>query len=80
MFRDKAGDKKNTTEILTWILKNQHRNEKTKIYGIWKTTIDDDKFIGNYAKMMKISLVTHYSVHMVPLRQVGLYTQKYNPL
>ncbi len=57
LFRNKVGDKENAAEILTWILKNQHRDENTKIYGIWKTNIDDDKFDQNWREFIGCDLI-----------------------
>lgn len=57
LFRNKAGDKENAAEILTWILKNQHRDENTKIYGIWKTNIDDDKLDQNWREFIGCDLI-----------------------
>ena len=68
LFRNKAGDKENAAEILTWILKNQHRDENTKIYGIWKTNIDDDKFDQNWREFIGCDLIIirqKYS-HLLP--------------
>jgi len=57
LFRNKPGDKEQAAVILTWILKNQHRDENTKIYGIWKTTIDDDKFDQNWREFIGCDLI-----------------------
>jgi hypothetical protein len=57
LFRNKPGDKENAAEILTWVLKNQYRDEKTKIYGIWKTTIEDDKFDQNWREFIGCDLI-----------------------
>jgi len=68
LFRNKAGDKENAVEILTWILKNQHRDENTRIYGIWKTNIDDDKFDQNWREFIGCDLIIirkKYS-HLLP--------------
>lgn len=68
LFRNKAGDKENAAEILTWILKNQYRDENTKIYGIWKTNIDDDKFDQNWREFIGCDLIIirqKYS-HLLP--------------
>lgn len=68
LFRNKVGDKENAAEILTWILKNQHRDENTKIYGIWKTNIDDDKFDQNWREFIGCDLIIirqKYS-HLLP--------------
>lgn len=68
LFRNKAGDKENAAEILVWILKNQHRDENTKIYGIWKTNIDDDKFDQNWREFIGCDLIIireKYS-HLLP--------------
>ncbi|WP_428662297.1 hypothetical protein [Runella sp.] len=68
LFRNKAGDKENAAEILTWILKNQYRDENTKIYGIWKTNINDDKFDQNWREFIGCDLIIirqKYS-HLLP--------------
>ncbi|MFN8347948.1 MAG: hypothetical protein U0X91_23285 [Spirosomataceae bacterium] len=68
LFRNQAGDKENAAEILTWILKNQHRDENTKIYGIWKTNIDDDKLDQNWREFIGCDLIIireKYS-HLLP--------------
>lgn len=57
LFRNKPGDKEQAAVILTWILKNQYRDENTKIYGIWKTTIDDDKFDQNWREFIGCDLI-----------------------
>ncbi|WP_460973223.1 hypothetical protein [Spirosoma migulaei] len=57
LFRNKPGDKENAAEILTWILKNQHRDENTKIYGIWKTTVEGDKFDQNWREFIGCDLI-----------------------
>ncbi|GAB3996608.1 hypothetical protein GCM10028807_39610 [Spirosoma daeguense] len=57
LFRNKPGDKENAAEILTWILKNQYRDENTKIYGIWKTSIEDDKFDQNWREFIGCDLI-----------------------
>ena len=68
LFRNKSGDKEQAAVILTWILKNQYRDENTKIYGIWKTTIDDDKFDQNWREFIGCDLIIirqKYS-HLLP--------------
>ncbi|CAN5452081.1 hypothetical protein BH09BAC4_BH09BAC4_26900 [soil metagenome] len=68
LFRNKPGDKENAVEILTWILKNQYRDENTKIYGIWKTTVEGDKFDQNWREFIGCDLIIirqKYS-HLLP--------------
>ncbi|WP_019987522.1 hypothetical protein [Rudanella lutea] len=57
LFRNQRGDKENAAEILRWILKNQHRDENTRIYGIWKTSIDDDKLDQNWREFIGCDLI-----------------------
>jgi len=57
LFRNLSGDKEKAAEILTWILKNQYRDENTKIYGIWKTSIEDDKFDQNWREFIGCDLI-----------------------
>lgn len=68
LFRNKAGDKEQAAEVLTWILKNQYRDENTKIYGIWKTSIDDDKLDQNWREFIGCDLIItrHKYRHLLP--------------
>ncbi|WP_080056307.1 hypothetical protein [Spirosoma aerolatum] len=68
LFRNKPGDKENATEILKWILQNQYRDENTKIYGIWKTSIDGDNLDQNWREFIGCDLIIirkKYS-HLLP--------------
>lgn len=57
LFRNKPGDKANAAEILTWILKNQYRDENTKLYGTWKTSIDGDNLDQNWREFIGCDLI-----------------------
>lgn len=57
LFRNATGDKENAVVILRWILKNQHQDENTKIYGIWKTSINNDKFDQNWREFIGCDLI-----------------------
>lgn len=57
LFRNKPGDKANAAEILTWILKNQYRDENTKLYGTWKTAIDGDNLDQNWREFIGCDLI-----------------------
>ncbi|RRB02864.1 hypothetical protein [Larkinella rosea] len=57
LFRNKTGDKEKAADILSWILKNQHQDPNTKIYGIWKTSIDADKFDQNWREFIGSDLI-----------------------
>lgn len=57
LFRNATGDKENAVVILQWILKNQHQDESTKIYGIWKTSINNDKFDQNWREFIGCDLI-----------------------
>lgn len=57
LFRNAAGDKEKAIIILQWILKNQYQDENTKIYGIWKTSIVNDKFDQNWREFIGCDLI-----------------------
>ncbi len=57
LFRNTAGDKEKAVVILRWILKNQYQDENTKIYGIWKTSIKNDKFDQNWREFIGCDLI-----------------------
>lgn len=57
LFRNATGDKENAAIILQWILKNQYQDENTKIYGIWKTSIVNDKFDQNWREFIGCDLI-----------------------
>ena len=57
LFRNAVGDKENAVIVLQWILKNQHQDENTKIYGIWKTAITNDKFDQNWREFIGCDLI-----------------------
>ncbi len=57
LFRNAAGDKEKAVIILQWILKNQYQDENTKIYGIWKTAIVNDKFDQNWREFIGCDLI-----------------------
>lgn len=57
LFRNATGDKEKAVVILRWILKNQYQDENTKIYGIWKTSINNDKFDQNWREFIGCDLI-----------------------
>ncbi|GGD40225.1 hypothetical protein GCM10011514_00400 [Emticicia aquatilis] len=57
LFRNAAEDKEKAIVILRWILKNQYQDENTKIYGIWKTSINNDKFDQNWREFIGCDLI-----------------------
>lgn len=57
LFRNASGDKEKSIIILQWILKNQYQDENTKIYGIWKTSIVNDKFDQNWREFIGCDLI-----------------------
>jgi hypothetical protein len=57
LFRNAAGDKEKAVIVLQWILKNQYQDENTKIYGIWKTAIVNDKFDQNWREFIGCDLI-----------------------
>ncbi len=57
LFRNKPGDKERAAEILAWILKNQYRDENTKLYGTWRTSIDGDNLDQNWREFIGCDLI-----------------------
>ncbi len=57
LFRNAAGDKDKAVVVLRWILKNQYQDQNTKIYGIWKTSINNDKFDQNWREFIGCDLI-----------------------
>ncbi|WP_338868204.1 hypothetical protein WBJ53_16905 [Spirosoma sp. SC4-14] len=74
MFRNKPGDKEKTTEILIWILKNQHQDPNAKIYGIWKTSIAEDKVDQNRREFIDcdLSVICKIISYLLPQSIIGL--------
>ena len=60
LFRNDPGDRTNAIEILKWILKHQHLDEKAKIYGAWKTSVLDDKLDQNWREFIGCDLIIIY--------------------
>lgn len=73
LFRNAAGDKENAVIILEWILKNQYQDENTKIYGIWKTNIANDKFDQNWREFIGCDLIIIRSKfkHLLPQKIIA---------
>ncbi|MEQ8681327.1 MAG: hypothetical protein RID25_16310 [Cyclobacteriaceae bacterium] len=63
LFRDDEGDRENAIEILKWILKHQHLDEKAKIYGAWKTSVQNDKLDQNWREFVGCDLIIIYHNH-----------------
>ena len=57
LFRNSPGDKEKAVIILQWILKNQYQDPKTYSYGIWKTSILNDKFDQNWREFIGCDLI-----------------------
>jgi hypothetical protein len=68
LFRNKPGDKENAIEILKWILKNQHTNEKSEYYGMWKTNVANDRLDKNWREFIGCDLIIIYQEykHLLP--------------
>ena len=60
LFRNKPGDKENAIEILKWILKNQHTNEKSEYFGMWKTNVSNDRLDKNWREFIGCDLILIY--------------------
>ncbi|MFD0878225.1 hypothetical protein ACFQ1A_28920, partial [Massilia pinisoli] len=57
LFRNAAGDKEKAITILKWVLKNQYQDENDKWYGIWKTSVDNDRFDQNWREFIGCDLI-----------------------
>lgn len=68
LFRNKAGDKEKAAFVLRWILQNQHRDPNTKIYGIWRTSVANDKFDQNWREFIgcELIIIRHHFKALLP--------------
>ncbi len=68
LFRNNPGDRENAIEILKWILKNQHTDEKSKNYGMWKTNVQNDRLDQNWREFIGCDLIIIYQEykHILP--------------
>ncbi len=60
LFRNKPDDKENASKILKWILKNQHTDEKSENFGMWKTSPADDRLDKNWREFIGCDLILIY--------------------
>jgi hypothetical protein len=60
LFRNNPGDKENAIEILIWILKNQHTDEKSENFGMWKTNVTNDRLDKNWREFIGCDLILIY--------------------
>jgi hypothetical protein len=68
LFRNAAGDKDKAVAILQWILKNQYQDENSRLYGIWKTSVANDRFDQNWREFIGCDLIIirHKFSHLLP--------------
>lgn len=68
LFRNTPGDKEKAGAILQWILKNQYQDENSKLYGIWKTSVENDRFDQNWREFIGCDLIIirHKFRHLLP--------------
>ncbi len=68
LFRNASGDKEKAIAILEWILKNQYQDENSKLYGIWKTSVENDRFDQNWREFIGCDLIIirHKFKHLLP--------------
>ena len=57
LFRNAAGDKEKAAIILQWILRNQYQDESSNLYGIWKTSVQNDRFDQNWREFIGCDLI-----------------------
>lgn len=68
LFRNATGDKERAITILHWILKNQYQDENDKLYGVWKTSVENDRFDQNWREFIGCDLIIirHKFRHLLP--------------
>jgi hypothetical protein len=68
LFRNTVGDKEKAVAILQWILKNQYQDENSRLYGIWKTSVANDRFDQNWREFIGCDLIIirHKFGHLLP--------------
>ena len=60
LFRDESEDRNHAVRILEWILKHQHLDENTEIYGAWKTNVKNDRLDHNWREFVGCDLIIIY--------------------
>ncbi len=68
MFRNKTNDTENALAIIRWILRYQHVDETSKNYGIWRTSVADDRLDQNWREFIGCDLIIiyHYYKDRIP--------------
>jgi hypothetical protein len=68
LFRNSPGDKENAVTVLKWILKYQYKDENLPNYGIWRTSVSDDKLDQNWREFIGCDLIIiyHYYRNILP--------------
>ncbi len=57
LFRNAPGDIEQAKVILKWILQNQYQDETSELYGIWKTSVLNDRFDKNWREFIGCDLI-----------------------
>ena len=57
LFRNYAGDVENATKILEWLLPLQNTNPSESSYGIWKTSLENDRDDENWREFIGCELI-----------------------
>jgi len=60
LFRNSQDDFENALNVLRWILKYQHQDEKSRNYGIWRTSVVDDRLDQNWREFIGCDLIIIY--------------------
>jgi hypothetical protein len=60
LFRNDPGDKENAIAILKWVLKNQHTDENSANFGMWKTNTLNDRLDQNWREFVGCDLIIIY--------------------
>lgn len=68
LFRNKQGDKENAIEILKWILKYQYKDVNSNTYGMWRTSVLDDRLDQNWREFVGCDLIItfHFYKKLLP--------------
>jgi hypothetical protein len=60
MFRNKTNDTENALVVIRWILKFQHLDETNRNYGIWRTSVANDRLDQNWREFIGCDLIIIY--------------------
>jgi hypothetical protein len=60
LFRNNPGDIEKAQVILNWVLENQYQEPDSKVYGVWKTGVKNDRLDQNWREFIGCDLIIIY--------------------